>query len=133
MLYQGPPVIQSKLCLSISYFNCSCVSIIHNIPTWCNTLLNTNDVIISWYVVFILSIDIIVSFTLLPHLISIFPLYFDHHVPDYTNKEFETLKTSLTITVRALSHSLFCMQYTPGYPRKITNRDHPLFFLVSNQ
>ena len=132
-MYQGTSVIQYKLCLSISYFNCSCVSIIHNIPTWCNTVINTNKVNISWYVVFILSIYIFVSFKQLPHLISIFPLYFDHHVPDYTNKESETLKTSLTITVRVLSHSISCMQYTPRYPRKITNRDHPLCFLASNQ
>ena len=57
LLYQGPPVIQSELCLSISYYNCLFVLIIHDIPTWCNTVFNTNEVIISLYLVFILSID----------------------------------------------------------------------------
>ena len=51
MLYQRPPVIHSESCLYIEYCNCSCVSIIHNIPTWCNIVFNTKVVIISWYVI----------------------------------------------------------------------------------
>ena len=113
VFYQGPPVIQSELCLSISYSKCWFVLIIYSIPTWCNTVFNTNTVIISWYVVFILAIDIIVYFTQLQHLISIFPLYFDHHVPYYTNNESETLKTSLTMTVTLLFPYLSCLHYNP--------------------
>ena len=49
---------------------------IHNIPTCFNTVFNTNKVIISWYVVFILSIYIIVSFPQLLNLIAIFSTVF---------------------------------------------------------
>ena len=76
VLYQGPPVIHSESYVSISYCNCSCVSIIHNIPTWCNIVFNTKVVIISWYVVFIISTSIIVSFPPLLHLIDIFSCIF---------------------------------------------------------
>ena len=110
VLYQGLPVIQSELCLFISYYKCWFVSIIHNITTWCNIVFKTNEVIISWYVVFILSKDIIVNFPQLLHLIDIFTLYFDHLLPEYTNNEYETLKTSLTMTVRVFSHYLSCLQ-----------------------
>ena len=72
VFYQGLPVIHSELCLSISYFNCSCVSMIHNILTWCNIVFNTKVVIISWYVVFKLSRSIIFSFPRLLHLIDFF-------------------------------------------------------------
>ena len=71
VLYQVLPGIQSELCFSVSYFNYSFVSILHNIPTWCNIVFNKNEVIIYGYVVFILSIDIIVSFPQLLHLIAI--------------------------------------------------------------
>ena len=85
MLYQGPPVKQSELYLSISYYKCLFVSIIHNIPTLCNIVFNTNEVIISWSVVLILSIDTMVYFTQLLHLMDIFRLYFVHLSPYYTN------------------------------------------------
>ena len=76
VLYQVPPLIQSELCLYISYCNCLCVSIIQNKPTWCNIVFNTKVVIIYWYVVFKLSTSVIVSFPKLLHLIAIFLLYF---------------------------------------------------------
>ena len=72
VLYQVQPVIHYELCLSILYYNCSCVSIIHNVSTWCNILFNIKVVIISWYVVFKLSTSIIVYFSRLLHLIAIF-------------------------------------------------------------
>ena len=85
VLYQGQPVVHYELWLSISYCNCSCVSIIHNIPTWCNIVFNTKFVITSWYVVFKLSTSIIVSFPRLLHPIAIFLLYFSQLPPEYTN------------------------------------------------
>ena len=84
VLYHGIPVIQPDLWFFISYFNCSCVSIIHKIPTWYNILFNTNKDIISWYVVLILFVYIIVYFPQLLHHTAIFPLNFDHLPPDYT-------------------------------------------------
>ena len=71
VLYHVPPVIQSELCFSISYSNCLFVPIIYYIPTWCNTVFNTNEVIIPFYLVFISSIDEPVCFPQLLHLISI--------------------------------------------------------------
>ena len=85
VLYQGPPVIHYELCLFISYCNCSRVSIIHNVPKWCNIEFNKEVVIIYWYVVFILSTSIIFSLLQLLHLIDIFLLYFLNAPPDYTN------------------------------------------------
>ena len=76
MLYQGPPVIHYELFLYISYCNCSCVSIIHNIPTRCNIVFITKVVIIYWCVVFKLSTSIIFSFPQLLHLIAIFCFVF---------------------------------------------------------
>ena len=77
VLYQGPPVIHSELYMSISYFNFSCVSIIHNILTWCKIVFNTKVVIIYWYVVSKISTSTIVSFSQLPHLTEIFtPVFF---------------------------------------------------------
>ena len=76
VLYQGPPVIYYELCLSISYCNCLCVSIMHIIQTWCDIVFNTKVVIISWYMLFKLSTSIIVSFPQLLHPISIFLMYF---------------------------------------------------------
>ena len=77
VLYQGQPVIHSELFLSISYCSCSYVSNIHNITTWCSIVFNKKVVIISWYVVFKLSTNIIFSFPQLLHLIEIFtPVFF---------------------------------------------------------
>ena len=76
VLYQGPPVMHYELCLSISYCNCSCVSIIHNIPTSCNIVFNTKVVIISYYVVLKLSTSIIIYFLQLIYLITFFLMYF---------------------------------------------------------
>ena len=39
MLYHGIPVNQSEFCMYISYFDYSRFSIIHNIPTLCNILI----------------------------------------------------------------------------------------------
>ena len=48
VLYQGPLFNQSVLLLlSISYFIYLLEQIIHNIPTWCNIVFNTNLEIIS--------------------------------------------------------------------------------------
>ena len=52
VLYQGPFFNQYILCLSISYYNCWFDSIIHYKPTWCNTVFNTNLVIVSLSFVF---------------------------------------------------------------------------------
>ena len=121
MLYQIPPVIQYELFLYISYYRCLFVSVIHDIPTWCNTVFNTNEVIISLYLVFILSTDKPVCFPQLLHLISIFSTLFHHFVPYYTINESETLKKSLTMTAIVLSRSLSFLTYTPLYSKMITN------------
>ena len=71
MLYQGPPIIQSQLCLYISYYKCWFVLVIDNIPTWCNTVFKRNEMIIYLYLVFILSINNLVYFTQLLQLIAI--------------------------------------------------------------
>ena len=77
VLYHGPTVIHYELCLYISYCNCSCVSIIHNTPTWCNIAFNTKALIIYWYVVSKIYTSIIAYFLQLIHLIAIFnPVYF---------------------------------------------------------
>ena len=76
VLYQVPPVFQFGLFMSISYFNCSWVSTIYDMPTQYNTVLNTNTVIILFYLVLILSIDKPVYFPQLLHLRAIFTTLF---------------------------------------------------------
>ena len=99
VLYQGQPVIQSGLCLSISYFNCWFFSIIHQIPTWCNILFNTYSVIISLQLEFIFFIDKLACFLRLLHLVAtVYTIVCQHFIYDAKNAA-ETLKTCSTVTV----------------------------------
>ena len=132
VLYQVPLVIQSQLCLSISYSKCWFLLIIHKIPTWCNIVLNTNEVIIYLYVVFIVSIDII-FFPQLPHLIAIFSTLFWSQFTLLYQQQIWITEKYLTMTVTVLSHSLSCLQYNPWYPIKTTNWYPRLCLLGSNQ
>ena len=43
------------------------------------------------------------------------------------------MKTSSTMTVIVLSHSLSCMYYTPWFFFNVNNWDHSLWLLASNQ
>ena len=72
VLYQVPSVIYYESVFFISYCKCSCVSIIHNIRTWYNIVLNTKVVTIYWHVVLELSTSIIISFPQVLHIIAIF-------------------------------------------------------------
>ena len=95
----------------IWYYKRSCVSIIHDIPTWYNNIFNTNEVIISLYSVLLLFIDKTVYFTQLLHLIAItFTSFLSSGSLSYQNAS-ETSKTFSKMTIPVLSHSIYCLQH----------------------
>ena len=132
VLYHGPTDIHYELCLYISYCKCSWVSIIHNIPTWCNILFNAKVVIIYWYVVSNIPTSILVSSSQLLHLIAIFtPVCFISSSLGLYQHYILNIENSFNNYGNSFYHYLSCLQWTPWYQKKGTNWDFPSCLLAS--